>query len=258
MAFSKSDLRKLSSNRGLIYLLASDRPNPEAVLQQLKYDSKLKKLQIELVKLQNWVVEHNQRVMVILEGGEFSGKGMTIKAFTEHLNPRSSRVVALPKPNNIEAGQWYFQRYIIQLPRPGEIVFFDRSWYNRAMVEPVNGFCTTKEYEQFMSEVNHFERMIHNDGLILIKLFLSITKSVQAQRIQMVKKNPLRRWELTKVDLNAQKLWDKYQAYEQAIFKQTSTKKVPWKIVDANNPHLAHLTAISHVLSVVPYQSSPS
>ncbi|MCB0665947.1 MAG: polyphosphate kinase 2 [Saprospiraceae bacterium] len=256
MAYTKSDLKKLSSTRGLIYLLATDPPEPDAVLKKLKYDSKLKKLQIELVKLQNWVVDQNERVLIIFEGGEFSGKGLTIKAFTEHLNPRSIRVVALPKPNETEAGQWYFQRYIMRLPRPGEMVFFDRSWYNRAMVEPVNGFCTSREYDQFMSEVNHFERMIHNDGIIIVKLFLSITKSVQAERIQMVRKNPLRRWELTKVDLNAQKLWDKYQSYEQAIFKQTSTRKVPWKVIDANDPYLAHIAAIRHVLNLIPYKNN--
>ena len=254
MAFSKSDLTKLSSSRGLTYLLSMQIPDPAAVLKRMKYDSNLKKLQIELVKLQNWVVDHSERVMIIFEGGEFAGKGMAIKAFTEHLNPRSARVVALPKPNEIEAGQWYFQRYINQLPKPGEIVFFDRSWYNRAMVEPVNGFCTQKEYDQFMSEVNHFERMIHNDGIIIIKLFMSITKDIQARRIQMVKKNPLRRWELTKVDLNAQKLWDKYQSYEQAILKQTSTKKVPWKVIDGNDPEEAHLAAIKYVLTQIAYR----
>lgn len=256
MTFSKSDLRKLSSNRGLNYLLSSDPPNPVAVLDRLKYDSQLKVLQIELVKLQNWVVDNNERILIIFEGGEFAGKGLTIKAFTEHMNPRSARVVALPKPNDIEAGQWYFQRYINRLPRPGEIVFFDRSWYNRAMVEPVNGFCTAKEYDQFMSEVNHFERMIHNDGIIIIKLFMSITKEVQASRIKMVQKNPLRRWELTKVDLHAQKLWDKYKTYEQAIFKQTNTKKVPWKVIDGNDPQAAHLAAIKYVLSKIPYKAN--
>ncbi|MBK8503817.1 MAG: polyphosphate kinase 2 [Saprospiraceae bacterium] len=255
MSYSRSELLKLSSQKGLIYLLSNDPPDIPTVLKGSQYDAALKKVQIELVKMQNWVVDNNERLLILFEGGEFAGKGMTIRAFAEHLNPRSARLVALPKPNEIEAGQWYFQRYVMQLPRPGEIVFFDRSWYNRAMVEPVNGFCTKREYEQFMSEVNHFERMIHNDGIKLFKLFMSISKEVQAKRIQMVKKNPLRRWELTKVDLAAQKLWSVYQTYEEALFKQTNTKKVPWKKIDANDAEEAHLNAIRHVLSKVPYKS---
>ncbi|MDH3649158.1 MAG: polyphosphate kinase 2 [Saprospiraceae bacterium] len=258
MNYSKSDLQLLSGPRGLIHLLSDDPPDFQKALRSLRYVSKLRKLQVELIKMQNWIVENNERLLVIFEGGEFAGKGDAIRAFTEHLNPRTQRSVALPKPTPIEAGQWYFQRYVMQLPQPGEIVLFDRSWYNRALVEPVNDFCNKKDYDQFMSEVNHFESMIRNDGIILIKLYFSVSKEVQAERIERVRQNPLRRWELTKVDEDAQKLWNKYKRYEKAMFKHTDTKEVPWLIIDGNNPFKAHINAIQQVLDVVPYTAKDS
>lgn len=254
MTLTQADLKLLSTRKGLIYLLSEDAPDYHGVLHRLKYERVLSHLQIDLLKMQNWVVEKDQRILIIFEGGEFAGKGGAIRAFTEHLNPRSQRTVALPKPTQVEAGQWYFQRYVLQLPRPGELVFFDRSWYNRAMVEPVNKFCTKKEYEQFMSEVNLFESMLDNDGIILIKLYFMISKDVQARRINKVRKNPLRRWELTEVDENAQKLWGTYKKYETAMFDQTNTASVPWKIIDSDKLQEAYLEAIRHVLSTVPFK----
>ncbi len=255
MKLSQTDLRLLSSTKGLIALLSIDKPDYQEVLHKLKYEKVLSHLQIDLLKMQNWVVENDQRILIIFEGGEFAGKGGAIRAFTEHLNPRSQRTVALPKPTAVEAGQWYFQRYVLQLPKPGEMVFFDRSWYNRAIVEPVNKFCTEKEYQQFMKEVNHFESMLDSDGIILIKLYFMISKGVQARRLDKVRKNPLRRWELTEVDENAQKLWNTYKAYEKEMFEQTDTDAVPWKIIDSDHLQEAYLEAIRHVLKTVPVSS---
>ena len=184
---SKKELRLLSSSRGIEYLLMAKNPDFKGVAGQLLYERKLVKLQAELIKAQNWVVENEERVIVIVEGREFAGKGDAIRAFTDHLNPRSMRVVALQKPTAREKGQWYFKRYIQQLPERGEIAFFDRSWYNRAIVEPVNGFCTQDEYERFMNEVNHFEEMLIGDGIRLMKFYLSISKEEQKKRIQAVR-----------------------------------------------------------------------
>ena len=188
--YTKDELQLLSGTRGLRYLLDSDPPNLEKALRKLKFKRNLNDLQVDLIQLQNWVVENQKRLLLIFEGTEFAGKGGMIRSIVEHLNPRSVRVGALPKPSEREAGQWYFQRYVNQLPERGEIVLFDRSWYNRAIVEPINGFCSRKQYNRFMSEVNHFENMLHNDGIRLFKIFISITKKTQARRIPMIRENP--------------------------------------------------------------------
>lgn len=253
-SYSKSDLMKLSTTRGILHLLSTDPPDFDLTLKKLNYSEQLEELQTDLIQMQNWIVEKNKRLIVIFEGGEFSGKGSAIRAFMAHLNPRSIRSVALPKPTEDEAGQWYFQRYARLLPQAGEIVLFDRSWYNRAVVEPVNGFCNKKAYKQFMNVVNEFEQMIYQDGIIMIKIFLSISKKLQAERISKVRNNPLRRWEFTKVDKNAQKLWDKYETYQSRMFEKTSTKEAPWEIIDSNDRYEANLQAIRHVLSKVPWE----
>ena len=248
----KEELRILNSNRALRNLLRQDKVDFEDTIEQLKYEKELVRLQAELIKVQNWIVENHIRLIVIVEGREFAGKGGTISKLTEHLNPRSVRVVALPKPSDREREQWYFQRYILQLPVGGEMVFFDRSWYNRAMVEPVNGFCTQEEYDRFMDEVIHFERMMVNDGIHLIKIFLTLSKKEQAKRIEAVRENPLRRWELTSVDENAQELWDEYTVFKEAMLTQTHTEKAPWSIIDASDKRKAHLAAIQHLIDTFP------
>jgi polyphosphate kinase 2 len=253
-AFDKKELEVLSTRRAISYLLSNEKPDFRDAVDQIHYEKELVKLQTELIKLQNWIVDKNKRLILVFEGREFAGKGGTIRAFTEHLNPRSVRLVALPKPTKKESGQWYFQRYVVRLPEPGEIIFFDRSWYNRAMVEPANGFCTKKEYNRFMNEVVPFERMLANDGILIIKFYLSINKSVQKNRIEAVRKNPLRRWELTEVDENAVELWDDYTHYKDEMFKRTHTKQVPWTIIDSNDKRAAHLNAIKHVISTVSYK----
>ncbi len=254
MHFSKTDLKRLSSTEVIIDLLSSKKPNFKESLEKVKYRDELRELQIDLIKMQNWIVERNERLLVIFEGGEFAGKGLAIRTMMEHLNPRSARTIALPKPTSSESKQWYFQRYVNRIPDPGEIVLFDRSWYNRALVEPVNGFCTKSQYTRFMNEVNNFESMLYHDGMIIIKLYFMITKKEQATRIEAVKMNQLRRWQLTTVDKNAQKLWDKFKKYEKDMLEKTHTKDVPWTIIDGNNQFLAQILALKHILKKVSYK----
>ncbi|MEM8569149.1 MAG: polyphosphate kinase 2, partial [Bacteroidota bacterium] len=219
----------------------------------VRYEYQLERKQVELIKLQNWVTENKKRVCILFEGRDSAGKGGAIRRITHHMNPRFYKVWALPKPTEDERGQWYFQRYIVNLPNPGEIVFFDRSWYNRAVVEPVNGFCTNEEYERFMGEVNNFESMITSDGIILIKLYFSITKDEQARRFADIQENPLKRWKMTPVDLKAQELWDVYTEYKEKMFAHTDTNDNPWKVLEANKKTKARLEAINYILDVIPY-----
>ncbi len=252
---SKRDLSLLSSEEGLLYLLHDERPKFEEALKRIKYAEATEKLQIALIKMQHWILTKRKSLLVIVEGGEFAGRGAVIRTFTEHLNPRSVRSVALPKLTTTDKAQWYFQRYIRQLPSQGELVLFDRSWYNRAVVEPVNKFCSQKDYKLFMADVNNFEAMINKNDMIFIKLYLKIDKKTQADRINSVKKNPLRYWELTQVDKSAQKLWSRFIEYEQIMLKETSTEKNPWHIIENNDQLEANMQAIKKVLSLVPYNN---
>ncbi|MTI23208.1 polyphosphate kinase 2 [Fulvivirga sp. RKSG066] len=254
--FSEKQLKMLSSTEGLKLLAQSQQMEPAKVLKTLQYEATLEKLQIELIKLQTWVIEQNKRICILFEGRDSAGKGGAIRRVTHHLNPRYYKVIALPKPTRQEKGQWYFQRYINRLPNPGEIVLFDRSWYNRAVVEPVNGFCTDEEYQNFMKDVNHFESMITNDGLILIKFYFSISKAEQAKRFKAIKVNPLKRWKMSPVDEQAQKLWPKYTTYKEAMFTQTNTNYNPWIIIKANKKMKARVEAIKHILNLVPYKEN--
>ncbi len=248
---SKNDLRLLNTTKGLEYLLCAEKLDFESALKQLRYEEELVKLQIKMINVQNQVVGNGERVMILIEGREFAGKGGAIHAFTEHLNPRSMRMVALSKPTAKERGQWYFKRYIEQLPEAGEMVFFDRSWYNRALVEPVNGFCTKKQYNRFMKEVSHFERMLSEDGIKLIKLYFSISKKEQIKRIENVQKNPLRRWELSPIDLNAVSLWNEYSKYEKAMFNANDTKQNPWYVIKNDFRRKGRLVAFRQVIDLL-------
>ncbi|MDC3195938.1 polyphosphate kinase 2 [Flavobacteriaceae bacterium] len=223
------------------------------VLDVLAYEKQLRDLQIELVKLQQWVLKENKRVAVIFEGRDAAGKGGNIRRFMEHLNPRSSRLVALNKPTNVEKGQWYFQRYIKELPNPGEIVFFDRSWYNRAVVEPVMGFCSDKEYNDFLVQVPEFEHMLYEDGLIIIKFWLSISKEEQLNRFNARNNNPLKRWKFSPVDKKGQELWDTYTHYKDEMYSKTHTTYCPWMIIKTNHKKTARLEAMRYVLSSFDY-----
>lgn len=251
---TEEDLNLINDNRGLIELLRSKNIRLKDVFSTLRYENELVHLQIELVKLQRWVQESGKRIAIIMEGRDAAGKGGTIRRFTEHLNPRALRVVALPKPSDEEIGQWYFQRYTKQLPNKGEMVFFDRSWYNRAVVEPVNGFCSETQYRRFMQQVPEFEHMLYEDGIEMIKFWFSISRDEQERRFVSRRKNPLKQWKLSPIDDTAQELWDRYTEYKEEMFSKTHTSFSPWIIVKANNKKLARLESIRYVLSLFEYQ----
>ncbi len=248
------EISLLNSKIGLHTLLKNKKINLEKVLEETNYIVGLKKKQEELIKLQNWVIKNDKKVVIVFEGRDAAGKGGAIRRITEYINPRHFRIVALNIPTDDEKKQWFFQRYINELPKPGEIVFFDRSWYNRAVVEPVNHFCTEKEYRVFMSQVNDFEKMLVQSDTYLIKFYFSITKKVQAKRFEEIKNDPLKRWKMTPVDEKAQALWDDYTRYKKKMFEVTDTKVAPWVIIDANKKTHARLKAISHILKTIPYK----
>ncbi len=224
------------------------------IAYDLNYDNELLKLQAELVNLQQWVAKHKKRVCIIFEGRDASGKGGSIRRMTEHLNPRSMRVVALTKPTEVEKGQWYFRRYIKEMPNPGELVFFDRSWYNRAVVEPVMGFCNNEQYDKFMVQVPEFEHMLYEDGIYLIKFWFSITKDEQLFRFNSRLENPLKRWKFSPVDKEGQTRWDDYTYYKEQMFGHTHTTFSPWIIVKTNTKNVARLESIRYVLSKFDYE----
>jgi len=228
--------------------------NTSKINFNIEYETQLRALQIELVKLQAWISKKGLRVAVIFEGRDAAGKGGAIKRFTEHLNPRSMRVVALSKPTDLEKKQWYFRRYINAMPNAGELVFFDRSWYNRAVVEPVMGFCGEEEYNQFLRQTPEFEHMLFEDGVIIIKLWFSISKKEQAARFSSRSKNPLKQWKLSPVDQKGQDLWEKYTYYKEQMFSHTHTPYCPWTIVKTNKKKIARLESIRYVLSRFEYE----
>ncbi|MDO5615472.1 MAG: polyphosphate kinase 2 [Cruoricaptor ignavus] len=245
----------LNTKKGLYALLQNETLDADKALKFVKYEKRLAKLQEEMIKLLNWVVENNQKVVVIFEGRDAAGKGGAIRRITENLNPRQHRVVALPKPDEVELGQWYFQRYINQLPKSGEIVFFDRSWYNRAVVEPVNGFCTEEEYKVFMEQVNEFEKMLIGSGVYLLKLYFSISKEEQEKRFKDIMGSPLKKWKYSNVDKNALNLWDKYTEYKEKMFEVSSTDFAPWRVLQANRKSRARIEALEYILQSIPYQT---
>ena len=247
----EEELHLLKTKQGLRHFVKTN--NISKALKNAKYEQELILLQIELVKLQNWITETNSRVVILFEGRDAAGKGGAIKRFTNSLNPRGYRVVALPKPSDIEKGQFYFQRYLKELPNPGEIVFFDRSWYNRAVVEPVFDFCTQGQYDRFMLEVPEIEHALIDDGIILIKFWFSISKDSQLARFEERTHNPLKQWKLSPVDLQAQQMWEKVTHYKEEMFSRTHTGYSPWIIVNSNNKKKARLESIRYVLSSISY-----
>lgn len=224
------------------------------IVENYYYEEELVKLQAELVELQRWVQEKGKKVAIIFEGRDASGKGGTIRRFTEHLNPRAMRIVALNKPTDIERSQWYFNRYIKELPNAGEMVFFDRSWYNRAVVEPVMGFCTDKQYERFMVQVPEFEHMLYESGTHIIKFWFSVSREEQQYRFDSRLENPLKRWKFSPVDAKGQELWDVFTKYKDQMFAHTHHSFSPWVIVKSNNKKRARLESIKYVLSQFDYE----
>ena len=250
---SSTDFENLETNKDLVNVLEHKKIPFQKVQKSIMYNEELRLLQIELVKLQQWISKNKKRVAIVFEGRDAAGKGGSIRRFMEHMNPRSSRLVALNKPTEVEKGQWYFQRYIKELPNPGEIVYFDRSWYNRAVVEPVMGFCTKAQYKNFLVQVPEYEHMMYEDGLIIIKFWLSISKDEQLKRFEARKTNPLKRWKFSPVDQKGQELWDSYTDYKDEMFSKTHTSYSPWIIIKTNDKKTARLEAIRHVLSKFNY-----
>ncbi|QNR26027.1 polyphosphate kinase 2 [Croceimicrobium hydrocarbonivorans] len=252
--YTREELCKVKQRKDLVQIAEQSGTDLSKIIRNQRYEEELRLLQTELVNLQRWVAKKKLRVAVLFEGRDAAGKGGSIKRFVEHLNPRSMRVVALSKPTEVESGQWYFRRYIKELPNPGEIVFFDRSWYNRTVVEPVMGFCNTEQYDRFMVQVPGFEHMLYEDGVILIKFWFSISKEEQKKRFKSRMKNPLKQWKFSPVDMKGQELWDRYTYYKEQMFSKTHTTFSPWIIVKTNNKREARLESIRYVLSQLPYQ----
>jgi len=248
------DFEKATSIHELLKIIKQKNISLDKVDKKLFYEDELRRLQMELVKFQQWASKNKKRVAIIFEGRDAAGKGGNIRRFTEHLNPRSMRVVALSKPTEVERGQWYFRRYIKELPNPGEIVFFDRSWYNRAVVEPVMEFCNEDQYKNFMVQVPEFEHMLYEDGVILIKFWFSITKEEQLFRFNARLETPLKRWKFSPVDKKGQLFWDKYSRYKEQMFSKTHTSYSPWITVKANDKKIARLECIRYVLSQFNYE----
>jgi polyphosphate kinase len=251
--FTLEDFQNMSKRSDLLSIANEKNINLNKHLRNARYEDELKTLQTELVTLQQWIARKKMRVAVIFEGRDASGKGGSIKRFREHLNPRSMRVVALTKPTEVEMGQWYFRRYIKELPNPGEIVFFDRSWYNRAVVEPVMGFCTKQQYQHFLTQVPDFEHMLYEDGIKVIKFWFSISKEEQQRRFESRLRNPLKRWKFSPVDMKGQELWDRYTHFKETMFSKTHTNFSPWIIVKTNDKRTARLESMRHVLSCFDY-----
>ena len=223
-------------------------------LKKKAYEEELARLQLELIKLQEWVKHAGLKVVILFEGRDAAGKGGTIKRITESLNPRIARVVALAAPTERERTQWYFQRYVAHLPAAGEIVLFDRSWYNRAGVERVMGFCTEEEYQEFLRACPEFERMLLRSGIILVKYWFSVSDAEQEHRFQRRIADPTRRWKLSPMDLKSRELWVEFSRAKDAMFHYTDTKQSPWWVVQADDKRRARLNCIAHLLEQVPYQ----
>ncbi len=236
------------SGNGLLHAV------PMSLGKDCKYERELSRLQIELVKLQEWIKHEGLRVVVLCEGRDAAGKGGAIKRIAESLNPRVCRIVALGTPTEREKTQWYFQRYVPHLPAAGEMVLFDRSWYNRAGVERVMGFCTEREYLEFMQSCPEFERMLVRSGIILIKYWFSVSDEEQERRFQDRMHTPTKRWKLSPMDLESRKHWADYSRAKDEMFAVTDTKQVPWYVVNAENKKKARLNVIHHLLSLIPYK----
>lgn len=219
----------------------------------LDYQKELRTLQVELLKFQNHVKDKGLRVLIIFEGRDAAGKGGTIKRVTEHLNPRGARVVALEKPSDVERSQWYFQRYVDHLPSAGEIVIFDRSWYNRAGVEPVMGFCSQEEHKEFLREVPKFETMIVNSGIIFFKFYFSVSKNEQKRRFKQRLVDPLKQFKMSPVDAKSQELWEQYTVAKYSMLLASHTPECPWTIIISDNKKKARVNTIKHILSRVEY-----
>jgi len=232
----------------------SGEPGKQERFKKKEYKRELAKLQVELVTLQGWIVKEGLRVVVVFEGRDAAGKGGVIKRIAQRMNPRVCRIVALGTPTERETTQWYFQRYVAQLPAAGEMVLYDRSWYNRAGVERVMGFCTDEEYHEFLRSCPEFERMLIRDGIILVKYWFSVSDEEQERRFHARIGDPTKRWKLSPMDLESRARWVEYSRAKDEMFAYTDTKQCPWYVVNADDKKRARLNCISHLLSMIPYQ----
>lgn len=237
--------------------LGDDYPYDKKISRR-EYEAEKRLLQIELLKMQYWVKQHNERVMIIFEGRDAAGKGGAIKRFMENLNPRGARIVALEKPSDTEQTQWYFQRYLQHLPSGGEIVLLDRSWYNRAGVERVMNFCTDGQYREFMDQAPALEKMLVQSGIRLFKLWFSVNKNEQRRRFENRKSDPLKQWKLSPMDLASLDKWDDYTKAKEAMYAYTHTPEAPWTTIMSDDKKRARLNAIKHVLHHLPYDEKSS
>jgi len=253
-SFSDMELKLLNSNKGLVNLLGRHNTSIAKTIKYVKYESELKKLQSEMIKLQNWVFDNKKKVIIIFEGRDAAGKGGAIRRAVEHLNPRRLKVVALPRPTKTQSSQWYFQRYVENLPKEGNMIFFDRSWYNRAGVERVFQFCTHEEYLRFMRQCPRFEEMIVDDGIKFFKYWLDISKEEQLRRLKSRQTDPLKMWKLSPLDMESHKHYDDYQKAKEDMFLATHTAYAPWIVVDANDKKRARLNIIRDILSQIEYE----
>jgi len=253
---SKGELQEAAKETARVeqYWILADRSKPHKPPKDYNYIEEMTHLQIELIKMQEWVKHQRIKVCVIFEGRDAAGKGGVIKRITDPLNPRLCRVVALATPTERERGQWYFQRYVAELPSAGEIVLFDRSWYNRAGVERVMGFCTEDEYSEFLRACPLFEEMLVRSGIILVKYWFSVNDGEQEVRFQDRMHNPIKRWKLSGMDIESRRHWVDYSRAKDIMFAETDTKTSPWYVVNSDNKKRARLNCIAHLLSRVPYQ----
>ncbi|AIM36509.1 polyphosphate kinase [Sphingobacterium sp. ML3W] len=253
--FNLEDFVNILNNKEVFqYLVDKKVIKEKKFLETYEYEKELHELQIQLTAVQNTVIAENKRVLIIFEGRDAAGKGGAIERLVEYLNPKKLRVVSLPKPTEEESNQWYFQRYFKQLPNAGELVFFDRSWYNRAVVEPVFGFCTEEQYKLFLKQVKEVEELLIQDGVILIKLFLTISKEEQAKRLEERKTDVLKQWKIGPLDKQAQEKWDTYSIYIKELFKNTSTKKTPWVEIETDNKKKARLEVFKIIINQISNQ----
>ena len=228
--------------------------NKPPKLSKKAYEKELLRLQAELVDMQQWVVENGERLVIVMEGRDAAGKGSAIKRITQYMNPRTCRIEALPKPTDREQGQWYFQRYVEKLPTAGEIVIFDRSWYNRAGVERVMGFASSQEYRRFLHQAPIFERLLVEDGIMLRKYWFSVSDEEQIKRFESRRNDPLRRWKLSPMDLQSITRWEDYSRAKDAMFIHTDTPTAPWYTVESEDKKRSRINVISHLLSTIPYE----
>lgn len=248
--FDMDDLIKIDQNKEIIDLLVEKKIiKKDKFKEQLDYEIELNSLQIELNKMQQDIISKKKRMLIIFEGRDAAGKGGTIGRIREYMDPKRAKIVGLPKPTSLESSQWYFQRYFLHLPNAGEIALFDRSWYNRAVVEPVFGFCTDEQHELFLEQVKEVEKILQSDGIIFIKFFLTISKKEQQERLEERKEDVLKQWKIGELDQQAQEKWEVYSKYIEKMLKKTGTGKSPWIEIKTDDKKTARLTSIKHILN---------